>query len=171
MRKLPRLPKGTPTIRAQLYHVLLKRLRFAAASFFAFSGPVAPSRCQELHQHPAPEKLREVSFPVSCVPEVRKPFNQAVALLHSFAYAAAESKFLEIAETDPKCAMAHWGVAMSYYHQLWEPRIPPADVKRGEEEIQKARQTGGESSLEQGFIDGLAKKLEERKQTLYRRLE
>jgi hypothetical protein len=115
-----------------------------------------PSSCQEQHQHPAPEKLGEVSFPLSCLPAVHNPFNQTVALLHSFAYSAAEKGFLEIAQADPKCAMAHWGVAMSYYHQLWEPPISTADLRRGRLEIKKAESLGGTSPREQAFIEALA---------------
>jgi tetratricopeptide (TPR) repeat protein len=111
---------------------------------------------QEQHQHGPPEKLGEVLFPISCAPAVQASFNHSVALLHSFAYSAAEKSFLEVAAADPKCAMAHWGVAISYYHQLWEPPISPADLLLGQLEIQKAKTLGGDSSREQSFIDALA---------------
>ena len=117
---------------------------------------LAPTLCQEEHQHPVPEKLGEASFPVSCLPAVQQPFNQGVALLHSFAYSAAEKRFLDIVRDDPKCAMAHWGVAISYYHQLWEPPITSEDSHRGQLEITKAEALGGASPREQGFIDALA---------------
>ena len=97
-----------------------------------FTGvPVA----QEMHDHGAPEQLGTVSFPTSCSPAVQAEFQRGVALLHSFAYSAAESTFREVAEKDPGCAMAHWGIAMSYYHQLWEPHIAPANVALGHQEI------------------------------------
>ena len=48
---------------------------------------------QETHNHPAPEKLGKVSFPISCKPDVQEQFNRGVALLHSFAYTAAEKAF------------------------------------------------------------------------------
>jgi tetratricopeptide (TPR) repeat protein len=114
-----------------------------------------PSSSQEQHQHAAPEKLGEVLFPISCAPAVQASFNHSAALLHSFAYSAAEKSFLEVARAGPKCAMAHWGAAISYYHQLWEPPISPADLQRGQLEIQKAKILGGGSPREQGFIDAL----------------
>jgi tetratricopeptide (TPR) repeat protein len=114
-----------------------------------------PSSSQEQHQHGAPEKLGEVLFPISCAPAVQSSFNHSVALLHSFAYSAAERSFFEVARADPKCAMAHWGAALSYYHQLWEPPISPMDLQRGQLEIQKAKSLGGGSPREQGFIDAL----------------
>ena len=63
-------------------------------------------------------------------------FNRAVALLHSFAYVAAEDAFRHVLRQDPQCAMAHWGIAMSYYHQLWEPPIAPGS--NAQQEIEQA---------------------------------
>jgi hypothetical protein len=34
-----------------------------------------------------------VSFPISCAPAVQEQFDRGVALLHSFAYTAAENAF------------------------------------------------------------------------------
>ena len=111
---------------------------------------------QEQHTHSSADRLGEVSFPVSCSPEVQKTFERGVALLHSFAYAAAEKQFAEVSAADPKCAMAHWGVAIAYYRQLWEPRIAAADVERGQKEIEEAQRLGGGSECEVGFIEALA---------------
>ena len=81
---------------------------------------------QQMHDHPPPLKLGHVSFPVSCAPQVQAGFNRGVALLHSFTYAAAADTFRQVAADDPGCAMAHWGIAMSCFHQLWEPPLVPA---------------------------------------------
>jgi hypothetical protein len=111
---------------------------------------------QEQHAHSGTDSLGEVSFSVSCLPAVEKPFERGVALLHSFSYAAAEKQFASVSKADPQCGMAHWGVAMSYYHQLWEPRITPTDAERGQREIEKAQQLASGSARESGFIDALA---------------
>ena len=58
-------------------------------------------------------KVGEVGFPVSCSAEAQQQFTRAVALLHSFWYEEAVKAFTGVAETDPSCAMAYWGVAMS----------------------------------------------------------
>ena len=74
------------------------------------------------HHEEAPistEKLGEVHFPVSCKPISEVPFERGIALLHSFGYTQAERQFKAIATVDPTCAMAHWGIAMSQYHELW----------------------------------------------------
>jgi tetratricopeptide (TPR) repeat protein len=107
---------------------------------------------QEMHVHPAPERLGEVSFPISCKPAVQQEFNRAVALLHSFAYAAAREAFRSVAEHDPGCAMAHWGIAMTYFHQLWEPAIAASSVASAQQEIEQAVRIGSGTERESGFI-------------------
>jgi len=107
------------------------------------------------HEHPVPEKLGTVEFPVSCSSDVQKRFERGVALLHSFAYSAAEKVFNEVIKADPNCAMAHWGIAMTYFHPLWPPPLPEETVARGREEIERARQLGG-SDREREFIEALS---------------
>ncbi len=107
---------------------------------------------QETHDHPVPEKLGQVSFPISCKPAVQEEFNRAVALLHSFTYSAARGAFQNVAKDDPQCAMAHWGIAMTYYHQLWEPAMPGDAAALGQQEIERAKQIGAATDRERGFI-------------------
>jgi len=114
------------------------------------------SSAQEAHIHSAPEKLGKVSFPISCAPAVQEQFDRGVALLHSFAYAAAEAAFQGVAKADPQCAMAHWGMAMTYFHQLWEPPIAPATITVAQSEIEQALQVGTASERERRFINALA---------------
>ncbi|HMD30537.1 MAG TPA: hypothetical protein VKG84_01425 [Candidatus Acidoferrales bacterium] len=111
---------------------------------------------QEMHDHPAPKHLGIVSFPTSCKPEVQSGFETSVALLHSFAYSAAEASFRKVAEKDANCAMAHWGVAMTYFHELWDPVIRPDLLPRGREEMRQAERIGGGTDRERGFIRALA---------------
>ena len=73
------------------------------------------------HKHELSEKLGRVNFATSCTKPAQEKFNRAVALLHSFWYDEAEKGFAEVAKTDPKCGMGHWGVAMSWYHPVWQP--------------------------------------------------
>ncbi len=123
---------------------------------FVLLSIVCLSSAQEIHNHNAPEKLGRVSFPTSCAPAVQEQFNRGVALLHSFAYTSAESTFQRVAELDPHCAMAHWGIAMSYFHQLWEPPVLPARNSMAQKEIQRAQQIGTTSERERQFMDALA---------------
>jgi len=116
----------------------------------------APSVAQETHNHAAPEKLGVVSFPVSCRPEVQPQFDRGVALLHSFAYADARDAFQSVAQQDEHCAIAHWGIAMTYFRQLWDPPILPETIATAQKEIERAQQLGTSSERERNFIKALA---------------
>src|SRR5881394_3239846 len=76
---------------------------------------------------PEPGDLRaagKVDFPISCTPAVQSEFARGVALLHSFFYEEARRIFTSVAEQDPKCAMAQWGIAMTWWHPIWTPPTP-----------------------------------------------
>src|SRR5436309_10291873 len=122
--------------------------------FWIALGQSRTTMVAQEHEHPVPEKLGTVKFPISCSANVQPEFERAVALLHSFAYTAAEKAFRDIMVKEPNCAMAHWGVAMTYFHQLWEPYIAGSDLARGQAEIDRAKRLGG-SERERGFIDAL----------------
>jgi tetratricopeptide (TPR) repeat protein len=100
------------------------------------------------------EALGEVSFETSCAAGVRDDFNRAVALLHSFEFNRSREVFAEITRTDPSCAMAYWGVAMTYYHLLW---APPAEREfaMGEAAAQQAMGMPA-TERERGFIRAIA---------------
>ena len=100
------------------------------------------------------EQLGAVDFPVSCAPSVQPPFARGVALLHSFWYEEAEKQFAQIVKEDPSCAMAHWGVAMSLWHQLWD-HPNPATIKRGVAELKKAQALDPSSDRERDYIAAL----------------
>jgi tetratricopeptide (TPR) repeat protein len=110
------------------------------------------------HEDLTQAQLGLVHFPVSCTHEAQKTFEKGVALLHSFWYEEAEKTFLEAENEDPQCAMAHWGVAMSLWHQLWdEPNT--ATINRGAIELNKAEDTRSkaETARERDYIAALRK--------------
>jgi len=106
------------------------------------------------HHHDANEKLGKVSFPISCAAGSQAEFERGVALLHSFGYEEAEEQFTEITKKDPGCAMAHWGIAMSLFHEIWE-RPEDARLKRGHEEIEAAQKIEAKTERETAYIAAL----------------
>jgi tetratricopeptide (TPR) repeat protein len=100
------------------------------------------------------EQLGKVSFVASCSPSVRAPFNRAVALLHDFWYDEAQPQFERIAKIDPQCAMAHWGIAMSLFHQIWD-RPDEHGMARGWTEMQAARSHPARTAREREYIAAL----------------
>jgi hypothetical protein len=127
-------------------------IRILAASAVVCAFQVS---AQEQHSHPPPERLGSVTFPTSCAPSVGHDFERAVALLHSFAYTASEQAFRAITVADPTCAMAHWGVAMSYFHQLWSPP-DSADLRKGRSELEQAGHLDGKTLRESQLIAAAA---------------
>ncbi|MGA2838650.1 MAG: hypothetical protein ABSG18_00515 [Steroidobacteraceae bacterium] len=102
----------------------------------------------------AAERLGTVSFSVSCSPASRVPFSRGVALLHDFWYEEARRQFEQIAKADPPCAMAHWGIAMSVFHQIWD-RPDDTAVALGREEMEKARAHPAKTVREREYIAAL----------------
>jgi hypothetical protein len=126
----------------------------AAGFVFVLATPAIAQDMEHHHDHPAPERLGAVSFVTTCNSAVQPAFNRALALLHSFAYRVSEEAFHDVAVRDPSCAMAHWGMAMTYYHQLWEP--PSSDeLREGAEQIRIAAETPEISLRERQYIDAL----------------
>src|SRR5438874_3448097 len=106
---------------------------------------------------PEPGDLRaagKVDFPVSCAPAVQSEFDRGVALLHSFFYEEARRIFTSVAEQDPKCAMAQWGIAMTWWHPIWTPPTPD-EMNAGKAAIAKAMGMTAGTDRERGFITAL----------------
>ncbi len=96
--------------------------------------------------------LGRVEFPISCSEPAQQSFNRAMALLHHMTYPQAREAFEGITKTEPECAMAHWGVAMTLFQPLWPTRPSPEALKRGWNEVQQAKKLKS-SSREHLFID------------------
>ena len=111
---------------------------------------------QEIHVHRPPERLGTVSFPNSCKPAVQPEFNRGVALLHSFAYTAAGEAFQSVAHQDSRCAIAHWGIAMTYFHQLWDPAISTQSSSAAQREIEQALRLRARTERERQFVRAAA---------------
>ena len=113
-------------------------------------------KAQEDHHHDLTEQeVGSVHFSTSCSPETAGSFNRAVALLHSFQYEDARAAFAGIADRDPHCAMAEWGIAMSHYHGLWDN----GDTAAGRQAINRAKEiagTGKATPRESAYIGALS---------------
>ena len=131
----------------------MRKLIWAVCLAAAFSGAAWADEGHH-HEELTQEQLGTVHFPVSCTTDAQKTFEKGVALLHSFWYEEAEKTFLEAAKEDPKCAMAHWGVAMSLWHQLWD-QPDAATIKHASDELKQARKPKAGTERERDYIDAL----------------
>jgi tetratricopeptide (TPR) repeat protein len=102
-----------------------------------------------------PEKLGRVHFKTSCTPEAQKEFERALAMLHSFFFPETVKAFVAIPTTDPKCAIAYWGIAIS---QRPNPLVGPFDaatLKRGLDAIEKGEAIGPKTQRERDWLAAL----------------
>ena len=109
----------------------------------------------DVHRHALTQnEIGAVNFPTSCAHEVAGDLNRAVALLHSFQYEQARGVFQAVAQKNPDCAMAEWGIAMSHYHGLWRN----GDLQAGRAAFQKAQEIAlakNATAREKGYIEAL----------------
>ncbi len=125
--------------------------------FIALVSTLFVLRNTECATAPEPGDLRgvgKVTFPITCAPDVQSDFARGVALLHSFFYEEARRVFTSVAERDPKCAMAQWGIAMTWWHPIWTPPTPD-EMRAGKAAIEKAMSMNAGSDRERGFITAL----------------
>jgi tetratricopeptide (TPR) repeat protein len=102
------------------------------------------------------ERLGEVNFPISCSPAAQAQFNRAVALLHSFFFPETVKAFSAIAEKEPSCAMAYWGIAISQRPNPLVGPFPGDVLKAGWEAVEKARAATHKTERESQWIEALA---------------
>jgi hypothetical protein len=136
---------------------MVRRLWFRLVFVIALGGTILRSGEARSATTPEPGDLRgvgKVTFPITCAPDVQSDFARGVALLHSFFYEEARRVFTSVAERDPKCAMAQWGIAMTWWHPIWTPPTPD-EMRAGKAAIQKAMSMNAGSDRERGFITAL----------------
>jgi hypothetical protein len=116
-----------------------------------------PAWAQDEHAgHSAREHFGSVHFPISCSQDAQRQFDRAVAILHSFFYPETVKAFSAIAQAEPSCAMAYWGVAIS---QRPNPLVPPFSheaLQAGWDAIEKARSARAPTQCERDWIEALS---------------
>ena len=133
----------------------MARTTFLALLLGALLGGGAPA--QEEHHHgtgEASEALGTVHFPVSCLDDAQGDFTRAVALLHSFGYEESRKAFMAVSDKDPRCGMAQWGIAMTYYHQIWAPPTA-SELVLGRAAAERAASLSAPTDRERGYIGAI----------------
>jgi tetratricopeptide (TPR) repeat protein len=98
------------------------------------------------------EKLGRVLFKTSCTPQAQKEFERALALLHSFYFPETVKAFSAIPQTDPNCAIAYWGIAVSTRPN---PLVGPWDaatLRRGLEAVKQGQAIGAKTARERDWL-------------------
>jgi len=132
---------------------------WALASSLLLVLPAQQALAQSEHTHHqeagAPSSIGRVAFATSCSAKAQAEFEKGIALLHSFWYEEATKEFDAASAADPACAMAHWGHAISLFHQLWE--APDTGVRhKALSALESARKAGSPTPRERAYIEALA---------------
>jgi hypothetical protein len=137
----------------------MRRLAILTSLCAILTAPgVALAQTEDHSQHSgtASSGVGTVSFETSCAPAVKAPFNHAVAELHSFWFPEARAGFEGVLKTDPSCAIAYWGVALTYWGNPFAGLRSPQAIVAGKAAIEKGQTTGSPTPREKGYIDAVA---------------
>ena len=90
-------------------------------------------------------------------PNARRYFNQGLAFVQGFNHGEAIRSFQEAARLDPKCAMAHWGIALACGPHINLPLVPPPAAELAWKELALAQQNAEHASpVERDLIEALS---------------
>ena len=116
----------------------------------------------------APAKTAEAAVPLydglgklhrkvtTTSPEAQRYFDQGLAFLYAFNHDEALRAFRRAAELDPRCAMAHWGVAYANGPHINNPVVPPERAKAAWEALGKAKDAAANATpVEKAMIEAL----------------
>jgi hypothetical protein len=121
-------------------------LRLLAIAFVVAAPALAAQAPSHAHSARR-DTLGAVHFANSCSPTVSAQFDRAVALLHSFEFAASSRAFNAVLEADPNCAMAHWGLAVNRWTNPMSLNIrPPAQLLQGRQAADAGARLGANAT-------------------------
>jgi hypothetical protein len=127
----------------------MKRIPLAAVV-----GLVAATISQPATSQSAEQRLGKVHFATSCKPQAQELFDRAMLYQHSFWYSASRRTFEEVLKEDPQCAIAYWGIALSYLYNPHAPP-PPENLPLGLEAVKKGQALGANTQRERDYIDAI----------------
>src|SRR5678816_2317324 len=124
----------------------------SVCALLAVSGTsLAQTEDHSRHTGTASSGVGTVSFETSCAPAVKAPFNHAVAELHSFWFPEARAGFEGVLKTDPACAIAYWGIALTHWGNPFAGLRSAPAIAAGKAAIEKGQTTGSPTPREKGY--------------------
>ena len=101
------------------------------------------------------EAQRQVHFEISCGGRIQRLFNDATARLHSMSYVEAERAYRAIAEGEPNCAMAYWGIAMSRLKRPIAITPLPDDLRAADDALHRASNARIATPRERAYLSAV----------------
>ena len=106
----------------------------------------------------SPQHVGTVTFETSCSAAAKPAFVRGVALLHSFAFAAADDAFYSAFSADHHCAMALWGLALDAWGNPFAAGLKPdGQLARGLDAIRRAATVPPGTLRERAYVDAATK--------------
>ena len=92
-------------------------------------------------------------------PQAQRYFDQGIGFYHGFNHAEAIRSFQAAVAADPKCAMAHWGIALACGPHINLPIVPPPSAELAWKELKLAQENvAGVSPVELDLIEALGQR-------------
>jgi hypothetical protein len=92
-------------------------------------------------------------------PLAQRYFDQGIGFYHGFNHAEAIRSFQAALAADPKCAMAHWGIALACGPHINLPIVPPPSAELAWKELKLAQENvAGVSPVERDLIEALGQR-------------
>ena len=135
----------------------MKSTRIAMAlTFVIASAPMtAAAHADDALKAARSEKLGHVLFKTTCSPEAQTQFERALAMLHSFHFPETVNAFNATLKTDPNCAIAFWGLAVSNRPNPLVGPFDAATLKRGLDYVDKGEALGAKSERERDWLKAI----------------
>ena len=90
-------------------------------------------------------------------PKAQRYFNQGLAFYHGFNHGEAIRSFQTAVQADPKCAMAHWGIALASGPHINLVLVPPPAAELAWAELKLAQENAEHASpVERDLIEALS---------------
>ncbi len=121
------------------------------ASLVTFAFAAQPSAA-----HDDPAELGDIDFDVACTDNAGNQVKTGTLLLHHMMYVQARERFQAAAATDPECAMAYWGIAMSNFHPMWPGGQSDEELASGVMAMDTAAKLEPGSAREKDYIAAAA---------------
>ena len=92
-------------------------------------------------------------------PQAQRYFDQGIGFYHGFNHAEAIRSFQAAVAADPRCAMAHWGIALACGPHINLPIVPPPSAELAWKELKLAQENvAGVSPVELDLIEALGQR-------------
>lgn len=137
-----------------------KRVAISLVCSLIATSPLA----QDTHDHAAhpatqltEENIGVARFETSCAAEVTETFNRAVSLLHSFWFPEARATFERVLSTDPQCAIAYWGIALTHWGNPFAGLRSQQLIALGQAALEKGMRTGQPTERERAYLAAVAR--------------